>query len=495
MSDKDLIQKELVGLLEEAERRKKYCKFSSYFPDSGPFDRSQYKKHVEFMNQGAKFNQRAFVAANRTGKTVTGAYEMTCHLTGLYPKWWKGRTFSNAVTAWAASKSNQVTKEVIQAELLGSMMDVGSGMIPKELIIKCIKKPGVAEAIETVFVKHVAGGISELTFKSYDQGRETFQGTKRQVIWLDEEPADYGIFSESLTRTAGAGDGVTDGIVYCTFTPLFGLSQIVLSFLEDGKFPEGGTSNENPYKYVTNVSWDEVPHLTDSWKESTLGAYSEHDRKARSEGIPALGAGAVYTISEENFVVDPFAIPLWWPRAYGMDFGWNHPTAVVWAAQDPDSGIMYLYSEHSLNKTTPPIHAEAIKQRGVWIEGSCDPAGGGSSQRDGTRLIDEYQLLGLEVSPSPGGNNSKEARISKVRVLLESGQLKVMNHLAKWLSEYRVYRYNERGELVKKNDDLQDATQYLICEFNDIKQLPPDPDAEIPTFSGLDSNRDAVTGY
>jgi len=36
--------------------------------------------------------------------------------------------------------------------------------------------------------------------KSYDQGRESFQGTEQHVIWLDEEPP-LPIYVEALTRT------------------------------------------------------------------------------------------------------------------------------------------------------------------------------------------------------------------------------------------------------------------------------------------------------
>ena len=52
---------------------------------------------------------------------------------------------------------------------------------------------GHSDAVESVFVKHVSGGVSELGFKSYDGGREVFQGTSRQCVWLDEEPPEESI--------------------------------------------------------------------------------------------------------------------------------------------------------------------------------------------------------------------------------------------------------------------------------------------------------------
>lgn len=485
---------QLAKLLVEADRRRQYNKIDTLFPDEGPYRRELYPKHIQFMNKGSQFPQRAFIAANRTGKTVDGAYEMVCHASGIYPHWWKGKRFDEPISAWAASVNNSATRDIIQHELLGPNSDIGSGLIPKHLIDRpSMNKAGVPGAVETIYVKHISGGVSEVGLKSYEQGRDTFQGTKKQVIWLDEEPTDPNIYSECLTRTAGGGG--EDGIIYCTFTPLLGLSKIAMSFLPDGKFPEGGSSPEDPYKFVTQVSWEEVPHLSEEWKAQALAAYSDHEREARSRGIPSLGSGAIFPVSESTFVIEPFQMPVWWPKAYGIDFGWANPTAVIWGAKDPQSGILYLYSEHSQAKVTAPLHASAIKARGHWMTGAGDPAGFIGSGPSGNCYAAEYAELDLDLMPSPGGPNSKDARIAKVLTLLETGMLKVSSALVKFMSEYRIYRRGENGKIVKNNDHLMDATQYLICEFDNICQMPPDPDAESDNHSFGASNANPVTGY
>src|SRR5215469_7453716 len=99
-------------------------------------------------------------------------------------------------------------------------------MIPADSIVRTTAKPGVADAIEGIFVKHVSGGTSELTLKSYDQGRESFQGTNRDLVWLDEE-ADRTIYVECLLRTM-----TTNGLLMLTFTPLLGMTDICRDFLE-----------------------------------------------------------------------------------------------------------------------------------------------------------------------------------------------------------------------------------------------------------------------
>ncbi len=484
-------KQELARLLAEKERRQHYNKWKTYFPDEGKYPRSAYPKHIEFIKRGKTFSQRAFVAANRTGKTVTGAYEVACHLHGEYPDWWEGREFNTEISAWAASISNEATKNILQEELLGSPMDPGSGMIPKDKIVRIIKKPGVADAVETVYVRHISGGLSRLDFKSYEQGRETFQGTKKQVIWLDEEPTDKGIFSECLTRTAG-GNG-EDGLIICTFTPLFGLSDVVMSFLPDGKLPENGVAPDAPFRYVTQVTWDEVPHLSDQWKQEALASYSPHEQAARSKGVPSLGSGAIYPYLEDSISVEPFEIPFWWKKVYGLDVGWNR-TAAVWAAIDPDSGQIYLYSEHYMGQEHPSVHASAIKGRGSWMWGAIDPASNGSGQIDGAKLIDLYEQEGLNLTQA---DNSTEAGIYKIGQMFASGQLKVFSTLRNFLSEYRVYRRDEKGKIIKKNDHLMDAMRYLIMSGLDFATAMPDPDSSESYSSsrGTGQGRNTLTGY
>jgi phage terminase large subunit-like protein len=86
-------------------------------------------------------------------------------------------------------------------------------------------RKGVTDAVDTVRVKHVSGGSSTLGFKSYDQGREKWQGTARHFIWLDEEPPED-VYDEALIRTM-----TVDGRMMVTFTPLKGLSAVALRFM------------------------------------------------------------------------------------------------------------------------------------------------------------------------------------------------------------------------------------------------------------------------
>ena len=197
------------------------------------FARALYPKHLEFFRAGLKYRERCLMAANRVSKTLGGGgYETACHLTGLYPEWWEGRRFEHPIMAWAAGKTNETTRDIVQATLLGDVVHrgarkimSGTGVVPGKLLGDPSWKQGVQDLVDTIKVRHVSGGWSLLGMKAYNQGRGSFEGTAQHVIWLDEEPP-MDIYGECLIRTA-----TTNGVIMLTFTPLTGLSQVVLQFM------------------------------------------------------------------------------------------------------------------------------------------------------------------------------------------------------------------------------------------------------------------------
>jgi len=216
-------------LVEQAIHFQSRNKLLTYFPDSGPLRRELYAKHLEFFAAGAIHRERAFIAGNRVGKTDAGAYEVTLHLTGDYPKWWPGKRFVRQTTCWAAGDTTKTVREILQEKMLGAPGEYGTGMIPKANLIKVTAKQGTAETVDKIYVRHKCGGASTLLLKSYEEGRKSFQGKGIDVGWLDEEPSDEGIYDETLTRTMTTG-----GIIILTFTPLSGLTPVVLRFLPGG---------------------------------------------------------------------------------------------------------------------------------------------------------------------------------------------------------------------------------------------------------------------
>jgi phage terminase large subunit-like protein len=220
-------KEQLLRLLEEKEQRDLVGgHLVKIWPEEGPLSYKHYPKHIKFIEAGNEHRERFFSAANRAGKSITGAYELACHLTGLYPDWWPGKKFDHPIEAWACGDTSQTTRDIVQKELLGPPGSEGTGMIAMHLIENIRKKAGVPDAVESFKVKHISGGYSYVGFKSYDQGRRSFQGTAKHFIWCDEEvPAD--VYGECVVRTM-----TTRGLIIVTATPLKGLTPFVQNFME-----------------------------------------------------------------------------------------------------------------------------------------------------------------------------------------------------------------------------------------------------------------------
>ena len=194
-----------------------------------------YTKQKEFHQAGATNSERLFMAGNQLGKTIAGGAEWAMHLTGRYPDWWRGATFDKPVVMWAAGVTKESTRDNPQRVLLGPPTQEeqwGTGMIPKDALEDWDRAMGTPNLLDNVTVKWGGGGdvqqgVSVLSFKSYDQGREKWQGPTLDGVWFDEEsPLD--IYTEGLTRT---NRGQRGQFTMITFTPLLGMSEVVRMFL------------------------------------------------------------------------------------------------------------------------------------------------------------------------------------------------------------------------------------------------------------------------
>lgn len=413
------------------------------------------------------------------------------HLTGRYPDWWEGAVFDSKVAGWAAGVTSEVTRDSVQRVLCGRTNEIGTGAIPKDAIKDRSMKRGVADAIDTLVIKWGGGGDiqageSLLGFKSYDQGREKFQAETLDFVWFDEEPP-LDIYTEGLTRT-----NATEGIVYTTFTPLMGMTGVVKRFLID---KVKGT-------HVTTMTIYDAEHYTDEKRQMIINSYPAHEREARSKGIPTLGSGKIFPVEESQIKEQSFAIPSHWPRICGIDFGWDHPTALVWIAWDRDTDTIHIYDAYRSREETPIIHAAAYKARGSWIPTAWPHDGLQHDKGSGEQLASIYKSHGVTMlknkathPPAQGeeegtGGNSVEAGLMDMLERMQTGRLKVAEHLEDWFQEFRMY-HREKGKIVKLDDDLISATRYAMMMIRFAKVQTRKAQATVKSFQPLD----AETGW
>ncbi|MCR4346501.1 MAG: terminase large subunit [Sulfuricaulis sp.] len=451
MTDSNDKLREYHATLSELERRRAQNKLAYYAP---------YPKQRDFHTLGATKRERLLLGANQSGKTWANAMELAAHLTGRYPEWWTGRKFVRPVRAWAVGMTGESTRDTLQRLLLGSLGQQGTGSIPADAILEVNMGRGIADAVDTVLVRHSSGGVSQLSFKSQEKGREKLQGETLDVVAWDEEP-DLDVYSESMARVAATG-----GMVYLTATPLKGMTAVIQRFI----------SEPSPDRAYVQMSLEESGHFTPEERQRISDGYPEHEREARTKGVPMLGSGRVFQISESVIKVDPMEIPSHWARIAGIDLGFDHPSAAAFLAHDRDTDTIYLYDAWKARgipgASIMVTMASAIRARGetipvAWPHDAArqDPTSGVSFAKlfknEGLNMLEEHATF-------EAGGYSTEAGVQLMANRFHNGTLRVFSHLEPFFEEFRVY-HRKDGLIVKENDDLLSALRIGLMMIRHAK--------------------------
>ncbi len=424
-----------------------------------------YPWQKEFHNAGAANPERMLMAANRVGKTLCAGREASYHLTGQYPDWWAGKVFKHPVLLWTGSPTNETSRDIVQAELLGGLGEtLGTGAVPRVKILgtPTTRQAGVKNVVESFRVQHISGGVSMAMLKTYEQGWQKWQGTAPHVVWMDEEPDDYRIYSEAQTRVLTSG-----GINMVTFTPLLGMTDLVEHFMSGG---DG--------IYLKGATWDDVPHLKKEDKDRLASSYRTHERDARTKGIPMMGEGAIFPISDDLITCEPFNIPDHFARIKGCDFGFEHFAAGVDCAWDRDNDIWYVIDCYRVKGEFADYHAKFFNKSDTWVPVAWPHDGMNTSKGGGPLVKDAYREAGINMLPKSAryprtvgyeekaGAQDQWPVIDEVRERMQAGKFKVFKNLSLWLEEKRSYhvKVNSLGapKIVDRRDDILKATFYAL---------------------------------
>ena len=259
--------------------------------------RKRHKKQLAFHK--CKKRIRWVFGGNRSGKTECGAVEAIWLLRGIHPY----RKNRPDVFGWAVSLSQQVQRDVAQSKILK--------YLPKSWIEDITMLSGRKDApasgiIDQIKIKNVFGGISTLGFKSCDQGREKFQGSSLDFVWIDEEPPKD-IYDECLMRVMDRR-----GDIFGTMTPLKGETFIYNEIYLNRR--------GNPQVWCEFMSWEDNPYLSKSEIKLLSQSLDEATLDARKYGKFSKGAGLVYPEFDSSVhVIAPFAVPKEWQENISID--------------------------------------------------------------------------------------------------------------------------------------------------------------------------------
>jgi phage terminase large subunit-like protein len=411
---------------------------------------------------GASCRLRLLMAGNQQGKSTAGSAETAMHLTGLYPPGWKGHRFQKPIRAWAAGDTTVTTRDIVQRKLLGEPGQLGTGMIPKSLILDIVAARGIGETADFVTIRHALGGTSYLAFRTYEQGRRKWQGETLDWIWFDEEPPND-IWTEGLARLSS-----TSGLALITFTPMLGLSDVVREF-----YPNPQSSDRG----LVQMQLEDATHLSDPAREQILSLYPPHEREARVRGIPMLGSGRIFTVPESDLEVNPADLrpAPWWREIIGLDLGaGDHPTAWSRLLHDPEADRIWVTDVYRSRDPVLAIHASAIvltyKQAPVaWPKDALrkdvtagQPMAALYRKHGCSMLVDHAQF--------EDGSVSVEAGVQEMDERMRTGRFRVARHLLPFWDEYRTY-HRKDGLIVPEHDDVLCSVRYAMMMLRYARTL------------------------
>lgn len=433
------------------------------------------------------------MAGNQTGKSRTGCCMDATHITGEYPDDWDGHKFNRPPLAWLLGYSGEKTRDLLQLKLFGRYAEneFEGGLIPTGKIIDHRAMTGTSGAMREVRVKHV-NGIAVCQFWSYSQGQHALMGDVVDWYHIDEEPKDQAIYPQVLTRTIN-GDQGSGGRGILTFTPENGKTELVTKFMDDiGKG-----------QYLQTATWDQAPHLDDEAKEVILSQYPAYQRDMRSKGVPLMGSGLIYEVSEDDIKCDPFDVPGYWFVINGMDFGWTHPQAHIQLVWDRDADIYYVINAWK-GKNKQPFEAWHVVRPWAQNVPTAWPADGLQAEKSSGKQQREYYAEGgfnllPEHATWEDGGVGVWAGIVEINNLMTTGRLKIVSTLFNVFEEIRQYHTkttaNGKIEIVKIKDDILDAIRYAYMMRRyaiRVMDLYPQDHVFEPK---RDTGRDKGTGY
>lgn len=220
-------------------------------------------------------------------------------------------------------------------------------------------------------------------------------------------------------------------------------------------------------KAVVRITLDDALHYSEAKRRAIIEGYPAHEVEARTKGIPSLGSGRVFPVTEESIAVDAPAPGRGWTLIGGLDFGWDHPFAAVKVAHDRDADCVYVLAAYRQREATPIIHAAALRAWGK-IPWAWPHDGMQHDKGSGKQLAELYRDQGLNLLTDfarfEDGTYGLEAGVMSMLVRMQTGRLKVARHLSEWFDEFRLY-HRKDGVIVPERDDLLSATRYAVMSL------------------------------
>lgn len=407
---------------------------------------------------------RALFWGNRVGKTEWGGQETARYALGEHPS----RKIELPIEIWVGCPSFEVQEDTVQKKLL------------KYLPPKSIKS---MERLRGNILRRITlNNRTTIVFKSYEQGREKFQGVGKRLIWFDEEPPSD-IWEECIVRQEA---GIQLDIIM-TMTPINGMTWV---------YDDIYLKIDNPDIFVSEASWEDNPFLQQNQKDQMLRALKTNESiEVRKFGHFISRVGLICNWwRREKHLREYENLDKTWSYFEVLDGGWSDPAAWLLVAFDNDNNLHVVDGFRETH-----LQAEDIKKkRDVKISGLLIRRG--VSDNDNPRLDKELSDIGMQLTPvikKPGESKSWDEALTEA--LAEYGTIQkgtgeprlFINKNLTWLvQEIENLKWLEVGkrEGIEVKPEWDDHRRFghhfdgmrALCYFiisnlvEDDNELPPD---------------------
>ncbi len=404
---------EYLKLLDEKERRHRENPLKYAF---------QHEKQKEATRALEELNKMvvALFWGNRVGKTEWGAQTVAKVALGEHPTIPVGEI-------WTCCPSYDEQKDTTQKKLLK--------YIPEYRIKdRTYLRKGILKEI-------VLDTGAKITFKSYEQGREKFQGAGKVLIWFDEEPPKD-IYDECFVRQEA---GITLKIIL-TMTAIKGMTWV---------YNEIYLNTANPDIFISKAGWNDNPFLTEEQKQVMGRGLSKAALKVRRDGEFVKMVGLVCPWFDRNVhLVDITELPFG-DTYFGIDFGFSAPTAGLYIRIDREFNFWIFDGFYRKSLTNPDIQKiMKTKEQGL---GRVIRIGDSAQASDIKQLQDAgISIEGVEKAPGTNKENWDEWR---ARLLENQGRPQESTGKPKIFISNKLIEYDEQGNaynfLVKEIENLR----------------------------------------
>lgn len=295
----------------------------------------------------------------------------------------------------------------------------------------------------------IKAGTNEILFKSLDDP-EKIKSFEANYTWLEEATElSYEDFTQLNLRLRRKNEKYINQM-FLTFNPISRFHWINTKLIEVPR--EDVAIHHSNYKVN--------PFLDQTYRDELEGLEDENYYK-----IYTLGEfGELKNIIFSNYVVEDFGTLFFDEVNYGLDFGYNNPSAVVevgWHDGEPYIKEK-LYESHLTN--------QYLIER---LKSICSPSAAIYADASEPARIEEISKAGFNIHPA-------EKSVKDGIDHLKSQKLHVEINSANLINELRSYKYKETkdgvilDEPVKFRDHLVDAMRYCIYTARDKSGLEPD---------------------